>query len=43
MKAFKELRTAVDMYNVTSVETYSLALRVLVDLRRQAIAEREAA
>ncbi|MEV1286502.1 hypothetical protein [Micromonospora sp. NPDC049679] len=38
-KTFKELRTAIDTHSEKSIEMYSLALRALVKLRAQVIAE----
>lgn len=38
-KTFKEVKTAVDRHSERSIELYSLALRALVELRAQIIAE----
>ncbi|SDZ15264.1 hypothetical protein SAMN05444365_10648 [Micromonospora pattaloongensis] len=38
-KTFKELKTAIDTHSEKSIEMYSLALRALVKLRAQVIAE----
>ena len=36
---YKELKTAIRNYTVSSMEVYSLTLRALVELRQQVVAE----
>lgn len=38
-KTFKEVRTAIDTHSEKSVHMYSQALRALVELRKQVVAE----